>query len=155
MSVKSLKHKLAYIALGGMIAICGMLSTSFLSTINAQNGDATFENIKATQLDIVGDDGEARIRLTGSMGGEGSGIAFYDKSRKTRIFLAVHKETSALKLTSPGIGKNYVSLGTVDTGGLLVISDTDGKIATTVSYDNTAGGVVIVRDRVGGVNRLD
>ena len=45
--------------------------TSYLSTINAQNGDTTFENIGATQLDIVGDEGEPRIRLTGAMGGAG------------------------------------------------------------------------------------
>ena len=146
----NLKHKLAYIALGGMIAVCGMVSTT-----NAQNGDGTFENIEATQLDIVGDDGEPRIRLIGSMDGEGSGIAFYDKSGKTRIFLAAHKGTSAIKLASPGIGKNYVSLGTVGTGGILIIGDTDGKIAASVSYDNADGGVVAVKDSVGVVNRLD
>ena len=155
MNVKSLKHKLAYIALGGMIAVCGMVSTTFLSITNAQNGDAAFENIKATQLDILGDDGEPRIRLTGSMGGEGSGIAFYDKSGKTRILIASIKETSAIHLSSPGIGKNNISLATIDTGGALVISDTDGKIATTVSYDNDEGGVVTVKNRIGVVNRLD
>ena len=156
MNIKSLKHKLAYIALGGMIAVCGMVSATFLSITDAQNGDATFENIKATHLAIVGDDGETRIRLIGSIDGAHgkSGLVFQDKSGKTRILIAFTEETSAINLAPPGIGKNSVSIATIGTGGALVISDTDGKTAATV-HGNDDGGVVTVKDSVGGDNHLD
>ena len=46
----NLRHKLTYTALGGIIAVCGMLSTTlFSTTTDAQHGDATFDTITARE----------------------------------------------------------------------------------------------------------
>ena len=82
--MKTTLHKLSYIALGGMIAICGMLSTSYLSTINAQNGDTTFENIGATQLDIVGDERRTTDSFNRRNGWRGRSSHAEENARRSR-----------------------------------------------------------------------
>ena len=153
----NLRHKLTYTALGGIIAVCGMLSTTlFSTTTDAQHGDATFDTITARNVNIVDDDGKLLIRLSSELEDSG-GISIYDKRGKRRMFLAasVSGFSGSYLVLSDKNGTNRTILSASNKITGLDIRDKDGESAVSVTYRNTYGGAVIVRDSSGNVKFLD
>ena len=145
----NLKHKLAYIALGGIIAICGMLSTTFFSTpITAQN-DGVFDTIIARHLYIVDDDGKEMVVLFSD--GYGGGVFVQDKAEKPMVGLRSIDGGYVSVLDKAG--KKMVGLGSGDNGGYVFLHDKAEKIV--VGLGSADGGFVSVLDKAGNVKRLD
>ena len=135
----NLRHKLAYTALGGMIAVCGMLSTTLFSTAtDAQSGDAVFDTITARQLKIVNDDGKPVVELNTLEGAVGGLITLNDDGGFPRISLVAGDNGSMLTLRDND-GTYRINLFALGEESGLAVRDNDGELAARIAARKQRG----------------
>lgn len=122
------REKLGYIALGGFLMLVGMLAAGSFLPLGAQSGsDIYYRKISCGALEVVRPDGMPLISIgIGETGGR----------------ISVKSERQFL-----GKSRHFPSMVTMEVdkhGGLLVVSDEQGKGKAKMEVDENGNGAVAV-----------
>jgi hypothetical protein len=121
----SFQHKLGYIALGGVIAIVGMVVGSVLTPqLVAQH--ETVSNVTCRELTIVDGAGNPIVRL-----GDGANGGSVE---------VMHKE-----------GTTVINLGVMDSGGAVGVANIEGEIGVGMRADDGGNDVFVYQKNPIGV----
>ena len=122
--MKSTRGKLAIVAVGGIIALAGVLSGC---SHKIETRIKYAKTITCEQLNIVDDKGKTVIRLGVAQDKDGGRVEVYDKA-----------------------GNHAVSLGVNEDGGVVVVGDKASEAAVGIRASES-GGRVEVYDKAGNL----
>ena len=121
----SFKHKLGYIAIGGIIAIAGMVAGSVLTPQFVAQHE-TVSDVTCRELTIVDGAGNPIVRLGG--GANGGSVEL------------MHKE-----------GATVINLGVMNSGGAVGVANVEGEIGVGMRADDGGNDVFVYQKNPIGV----
>ena len=132
------RHKLGYIAIGGLLMLIGMMATSvFLPNLVAQRSDSqmgntegdeehvtTFETVMCNKLMVV--DGLGRLAVLLDANDNGGAASLWDNKGKPTISLYSIDNAGRVYLHDKA-GQPVIDLHTTDNGGTVAVKANTGK----------------------------
>ncbi len=136
------KHKLGYMFIGCLFTILGYIFASLVgSATHAQKDEQVIDKIVCRELEVVNTEGKTVARINGFL----RDMNFYNPAGKVVASIAVGDSGGLMSVSNPE-GKDAAGIFSVggEFGGIIQVYDSRGKLAADIYSDENGGGIEVL-----------
>ena len=146
------KQKLGYMCIGCLFTITGYIIASLGGgATHAQKDEQVLDEIVCRQLEVVNKEGKTVARINGFS----RDMNFYNPAGKVVASIAVGESGGLMSVSNPE-GKNAAGIFSAGGGfgGIIQVYDSRGKLAADIYSDENGGGIEVLNTAGKGVARI-
>ena len=135
------KQKLAYMCIGCLFTIAGYILASLGGgATHAQKNEQVLDKIVCRELEVVNIEGKTVARINGFL----RDMNFYNPAGKVVASIAVGDSGGLMSVSNPE-GKDAAGIFSVggEFGGIIQVYDSRGKLAADIYSDENGGGIEV------------